>query len=92
MLPTTNRYGGWCSSGEIDIMEHVNGATKPVYSTLHYGGIYLGGSGANCVQDGSNKAVSPLASGTSSDWHTYAVVWSPDYMAFQVGISRHSVL
>jgi beta-glucanase (GH16 family) len=45
LLPTTNetfcsgcgRYGGWCVSGEIDVMERVNGEPY-VYSTTHYGG------------------------------------------------------
>lgn len=40
MLPTENVYGGWPSSGEIDIMEAVNldtAAANEVHGTLHYG-------------------------------------------------------
>lgn len=45
MLPETNNiwasgdgaYGGWCASGEIDIMEHIGREAK-VYSGLHFGG------------------------------------------------------
>ncbi|MCG8671880.1 MAG: glycoside hydrolase family 16 protein, partial [Pseudomonadales bacterium] len=41
MLPTDWMYGGWASSGEIDIMEAVNLKTPnngTVHGTLHYGG------------------------------------------------------
>ena len=37
MLPEPNAYGGWPSSGVIDIMEHVN-TNGNVYGTLHFGG------------------------------------------------------
>lgn len=45
MLPSTDNtycsgcgaYGGWCTSGEIDIMEHIN-ADVASSSSIHYGG------------------------------------------------------
>ncbi len=37
MLPTTETYGGWAASGEIDIMEYVGDKSTEVLGTLHYG-------------------------------------------------------
>jgi beta-glucanase (GH16 family) len=37
MLPTDWEYGGWPSSGEIDIMELVGHEPARVHGTLHYG-------------------------------------------------------
>lgn len=37
MLPVENKYGGWASSGEIDIMELVGHEPNTVHGTLHYG-------------------------------------------------------
>lgn len=76
--PSTNQYGGWCASGEIDIMEHINNETT-VYGTLHYGG----GSGSlayvNCTQSSGNTQVA-----TNTAWHRHAVVWSNSYIAWYV--------
>jgi len=38
MLPTDEKYGGWASSGEIDIMELVGHEPSTYHGTLHYGG------------------------------------------------------
>ena len=38
MLPTDSDYGGWASSGEIDIMEYLGHDTTTVHGTIHYGG------------------------------------------------------
>lgn len=37
MLPEGSVYGGWCLSGELDVMEHVNKNTT-FHGTAHYGG------------------------------------------------------
>ena len=44
MLPTSNQYGGWPASGEIDIMEsrgnpasYTAGGVNAFGSTLHFG-------------------------------------------------------
>ena len=75
MLPEANEYGGWCDSGEIDIMEHVNGADEPVHGTVHYGGPW-----PRCDSDGGSARVANLTAG----WHVYAALWSPDFIAFEV--------
>lgn len=72
MLPTDNVYGGWASSGEIDIMEAVNltvGGEREVHGTLHYGdnwpnNVYSGE--AYLLPDGTNPA---------DDFHEYAIEW-----------------
>lgn len=38
MLPTDLDYGGWASSGELDIMEYLGHETNIVHGTLHFGG------------------------------------------------------
>ena len=48
MLPQDDAYGGWAASGEIDIMESINGMSE-ILGTLHHGGPwpnnqYTGGS------------------------------------------------
>ena len=50
MLPEPNAYGGWCASGEIDIMEHINYADTPIHGTLHFGGVPGGASYLSCTQ------------------------------------------
>ena len=75
MLPEPNAYGGWCDSGEIDIMEHVNGASDSIYGSLHYSGPW-----PTCVQSGGSAPAPTLASGTPADWHVYAVDWAPSYI------------
>ena len=75
MLPTDSPYGGWASSGEIDIMEAVNQPYR-VYGTLHFGGGW-----PNVVSSGSD-----YSDGTnfSAGFHTYALLWEPDAMRWYV--------
>ena len=69
MLPTNSPYGGWASSGEIDIMESVNIADR-IYGTLHFGAPWPNNSAnGNTVQNGTNFG---------QDFHTYAIEWEPD--------------
>lgn len=72
MLPTNGVYGGWASSGEIDIVEAVNlhvGGERRVHGTLHFGdnwpnNVYAGE--AYLLTSGANPA---------DDFHTYAIEW-----------------
>lgn len=68
MLPTQSPYGGWASSGEIDVMETINSADR-VFGTIHHGGPWP----AN-VQTGGNKVVS----GLTNDFQVYSIQWDPD--------------
>lgn len=74
MLPTDNVYGGWPSSGEIDVFEAVNlntDAPNEVHGTLHYGLPWpqwqpLGDSFGSADVD------------FTGEFHTYAVEWEAD--------------
>jgi beta-glucanase (GH16 family) len=80
MLPTEWRYGGWASSGEIDIMEAVNLGTKTdditalgqseqrVHGTLHYGRQAPGN-----VYSGTSYKASQFK--PTEQFHLYALEW-----------------
>ena len=77
MLSSDEHYGGWASSGEIDIMEAVNLGTKcddceggienRVLGTLHYGDEW-----PNNQHRGTDTAL-PNA---IDDYHVYGIEWS----------------
>lgn len=73
MLASTNTYGGWASSGEIDILETIN-AADAAHGTIHHGGQWP----AN-VSTGGSRA---------GDWdaafHTYATEWEPDEIRWYI--------
>jgi beta-glucanase (GH16 family) len=64
---------GWPASGEIDVMEALGHDPRTVHGTLHGPG-----SGAAGALGSSFVAPGSLASG----FHTYAVSWSPDSVAW----------
>jgi beta-glucanase (GH16 family) len=69
-------HGGWCSSGEIDIMEHIN-KENITYSTIHFGGTADSDHG-NC----KNKQASfefPADNGPDQ-WHIYSLLWDSTYI------------
>ncbi len=76
MMPQDNVYGGWASSGEIDIMEASNAMTS-IAGTLHYGGT----SPNNTSTSGT---YSLGGSSFASAFHTYAVEWEADTMRWYV--------
>jgi len=69
MLPTNSPYGGWASSGEIDVMESVNYADR-IFGTIHHGAPFPGNQ-----HNGTS-----VANGTDygAGFHEYAVEWLPD--------------
>ncbi|MAU12207.1 MAG: hypothetical protein CL607_20465 [Anaerolineaceae bacterium] len=69
MLPAQNRYGGWPSSGEIDIMELVGHLPATVYGTLHYSSDTFGSheyTGDSYTLDEGIFA---------DDFHLFSLVW-----------------
>ncbi|MDR3628661.1 MAG: glycoside hydrolase family 16 protein [Ignavibacteriaceae bacterium] len=65
MLPTDWVYGGWPSSGEIDIMEELGHQANKVYGTIHYGNPHQ--------QQGGNYT---LPTGYFlSNFHVFALEW-----------------
>jgi len=84
MMPTTNTYGIWPSSGGIDIMESLGHQTNITYGTAHYGNSYndKGSSGHN------------YTSGTpfSDAFHTYTVEWGPTQIKWFIdGFNFHTM-
>ncbi len=72
MLPTDWVYGGWASSGEIDIMEAVNlkvGGENRVHGTLHFGDNH-----PNNVYSGE-AYILPGQANPADDFHEYAIEW-----------------
>ena len=70
MLPQNNVYGGWPTSGEIDIMEMVGHDPSRTHGTLHYG------PGPGSTQYNRSIAIS---SGTLHDeFHVYSIEWKQD--------------
>lgn len=85
MMPSYSVYGGWPSSGEIDIMEYLGHNTNTTYGTCHYG---------NSPSDkGSSGASTSLSSGTfSADFHLFAIEWEEDEIRWYLdGTQFHSI-
>lgn len=71
MLGSDYQVNGWPACGEIDIHEGNGGIPNTNWGTLHGFNYWPGGS--------VTKNTSILA-----EWHTYALDWKPDYIAFSV--------
>lgn len=66
MMPQDSKYGSWPRSGEIDIMELINGSDK-LYGTAHYGGEHGDiHTGAQAVLPGTDF---------TKNYHVYAIEW-----------------
>lgn len=74
MLPTDWKHGGWPTSGEIDIMEHVGYEPDSLYGTVHTKS-FNHGIGTQ-VSKGIGLHTDP------SVFHTYAIDWFPDRIDF----------
>lgn len=72
---TGNVYGGWARNGELDIMEARGRLPDEIDTTLHFGDNWP----KNTYK--SNKA---YLSTPITEWHTYAVDWRKDYIAWIV--------
>lgn len=72
MMPVN--YTAWPADGEIDIMEAVGYIPNVVYSTIHCTKYNNGGT--------SNESGNKGASVTQ--FHKYAMMWTPDYMTFYI--------
>jgi hypothetical protein len=77
MLPKNNVYGGWPTSGEIDIMEYRGDRTSQVDGTLHYGNA--------APQNKYDGDIHTLPTGTyADDFHVFAVEWEPGIIRWYV--------
>ena len=72
----------WPASGEMDILERVNGPQTP---DVNYGSIH--GTGFTGSNLGTTYA---FASGQNAgDWHTYGMIWKPGSVAYYVDDPTH---
>ncbi len=74
MMPVN--FSSWPADGEIDIMEEVGYDANVVVSTIHCNKYNNGGSAI----ESARKTVATA----QSDFHTYGLEWTADYMTFYV--------
>lgn len=66
-------YGGWAANGEIDIMEAKGRLLNKVDTTIHFGGPW---------PDNRYLSSTTTLSSNTDEWHTYAVDWRAEYIAW----------
>lgn len=70
MLPQSEDYGAWASSGEIDVLEAKGQEPNRIHGTIHYG--------ARWPANRESTASLDLPAGQRIDqFHTYAIEWEP---------------
>lgn len=74
MLGSNVEKMGWPACGEIDIMEHVGFKKDTVFGTVHT-------EAYNHVK-GTQKGIETLIENPYSQYHTFAIDWTPDKMDF----------
>ena len=74
MLPTDWEYGGWPSSGEIDIMEFVGYQPDSLFGSIHTKS-FNGGAGTQVTKGIYSNTL-------SSDFHEYGIEWDKDKIDF----------
>jgi beta-glucanase (GH16 family)/glycerophosphoryl diester phosphodiesterase len=74
MLPTGWEYGGWPSSGEIDIMENVGFNPDTVFSSVHTKSFNHG--------IGTQKTKGLFVKEANTSFHLYAIEWNKDRIDF----------
>ena len=75
MLPSHTEYGGWPTSGEIDIMEMLGQNPVRVYGTLHYGTPH--------THSGDDYSLRTEETFTD-DYHVFALEWEPGEIRWYV--------
>ncbi|NBP69445.1 MAG: glycoside hydrolase family 16 protein [Cytophagia bacterium] len=76
MLPTDWEYGGWPTSGEIDIMEHVGFNQGSVHGTIHT-------ASYNHIKH-TEKSGQVTIPDVADAFHVYAINWTKDKIEFFV--------
>ncbi len=77
MLPEDSLYGGWATSGEIDIMEGWGSTPEKICGTIHFGDLWPNNTYLTkdyFFQNGDS----------TENWHTYTIEWERDYIRWYV--------
>jgi Beta-glucanase/Beta-glucan synthetase len=83
MLPQDEKYGGWASSGEIDVLEARGQEPGKILGTLHFGSRWPANAEAS--------QTFALPSGkTIADFHVYALEWDPGEIRWFVGGEKYA--
>jgi len=69
MLPTDWEYGGWPSSGEIDIMEHVGYDLNKIHISTHSEAYYW--------RIGTQRTATKVIENATTEFHLYRIDWTP---------------
>ena len=85
MLPADDVYGGWPTSGEIDIVELVGLEPEKIHGTVHFG--------PPVGYSQSSGDTYSLPTGDFSDeFHVFSIVWAQDSIQWLVdGVRYHSI-
>jgi len=79
----------WPACGETDVMEHIDGATPPLYQGGPIpgydwiAGSVHGGTSGNEI-NGSQAYPSTSSGFSAADWHTYGMIWSKGQIQYYV--------
>lgn len=74
IMPTTNAYGFWPKSGEVDILEHVGNNFGKAMCAVHV-------ENKNWT-NGGNLGGNQIMPDVDTVYHVYGVEWSPDSLRF----------
>lgn len=83
MLPEEWVYGGWPSSGEIDIMEHVGHEPNRIYATAH--------TEAFNHADGTQNTDTLRVPDAEHRFHRYSIEWTPDAITWFVDDEQYAI-
>jgi len=74
MLPTDWLFGGWQSSGEIDIMEHVGYDLGVVHGSVH--------TEAYNHKINTQRSSARKIANVDTEFHVYSIIWDKDKISF----------
>jgi beta-glucanase (GH16 family) len=77
MLSTDEVFGGWPTSGEIDIMEWTGNEPERLFGTIHFGQ-------ASPNNQSSGETLDLDDASWSDEYHIYAVLWEPNRIRWYV--------
>ena len=80
-MPNTDTYGGWPSSGEIDIFEQINNENVS-YHTIH--SHWANGSADGGLGNGNNPSKGGTSSTTTGEYHVYGLEWTENLLKWYV--------